>query len=359
MPSTRFDCKEIIKVFKKAAGLFGSLLLCATFLAPPAFNQTLRSRKPLVSDFSSEPALAAIDVRINSGRLPEARERLSQEILLRGKTAQTVFLDAKLLLKERRFQQSIQRLQELLDNNLGTESEGKGSQLKSIAQLSRRTDPEINKLFGLNYVLLARLDLAEPYLTAAVQLAPEDYLAHFHLGLLYYTTSRFFASEQEFREVVKLRPGFSNGFDMLGLALEEVGNLEEAESSYRKAIELVERQKRLEDSPYLNLGKFLITRNRFAESVSPLERAIQLSSKSAEAPYFLGKALNKMGKGAEAVEALKKSVQNDTQYAEPHYLLSQIYRDKGNDSEAQKELQTFQELQTSLPRRKPLPVDTR
>ena len=205
--------------------------------------------------------------------------------------------------------------------------------------------------------MLDRLDLAEPYLTAAVQIAPEDYLAHFHLGLLYYTTSRFLASEQEFREVVKLRPGFANGFDMLGLALEEVGNVEEAELSYRKAIKLAEQQKLLEFSPYLNLGKFLITRNRFAESVSPLERAIQLSSKSAEAPYFLGKALNKMGKGAEAVAALKKSVQNDTQYAEPHYLLSQIYRDQGNDSAAQEEFQTFEELQT-LARRKHLPGDT-
>ncbi len=43
--------------------------------------------------------------------------------------------------------------------------------------------------------------------------------------------------------MVKLRPGFANGFDMLGLALEEVGNVEEAEVSYRKAIELTERQK--------------------------------------------------------------------------------------------------------------------
>ena len=29
-------------------------------------------------------------------------------------------------------------------------------------------------------------------------------------------------TQQEFRKVVKLRPGFANGFDMLGLALEEI-----------------------------------------------------------------------------------------------------------------------------------------
>ena len=243
MQSARFRCKKIIKVFTKPAGLFGSCLLCATFLALPSVSQTLQSPESVVSDFSSEPALATIDERINSARLSEARQRLSQEILLRGETARTVFLDAKLLLKERRFEQSIQRLQELLEMDQGTERERTGSLLKSRAPLSRKADPEINKLFGLNYVLLDRLDFAEPYLTAAVQLAPQDHLAHFHLGLLYYSTSRFLVSEQEFRKVVKLRPGFANGFDMLGLALEEVGNVEEAEVSYRKAIELMDRQK--------------------------------------------------------------------------------------------------------------------
>src|SRR4029077_4950825 len=49
------------------------------------------------------------------------------------------------------------------------------------------TDPEFYKLAAVSAIRIDRLDIAEPALKTAAQLAPGDYLVHFHLGALYYT----------------------------------------------------------------------------------------------------------------------------------------------------------------------------
>jgi protein O-GlcNAc transferase len=121
-------------------------------------------------------------------------------------------------------------------------------------------------LMGLNLVLIKRLDLAEPFLKDAAAMLPGNHLARFHLGMLYYTTSRFAAAETELREAVRLNPEFVKSHDTLGLTMDELGKDEETLSAYRRAIELNEQQKLKDPSPYLNLGKFLLAKNRYEGS---------------------------------------------------------------------------------------------
>lgn len=269
--------------------------------------------------------IAPLEKLIDAGRLPEAREELKRLISTQGETPATRYLEAKLLFRERKFTESLSRLEPLL-------------------QTAGQFRAEANKLAGLNYVLLDRLDLAEPWLKTAVELAPKDHLAHFHLGMLYYSTSRFSAAADKFGQTIKLQPAFANGYDGLGLASEELGNEEASIKAYRQAIELTEEQKLRDGSPYLNLGKFLLTKNRFDESARLLQRAAQLNPNSAEAFFLLGKALSKSGQESEAVKTLLRSIQLDPNFAEAHYLLSRIYLDQGRREEAQREMQIFQEL---------------
>ena len=269
----------------------------------------------------------AIETLIDAGRLAQACEELAKLLAAQEETLVTRYLAAKLLFRERRFAASLETLAPLMQQATGP--------IKA----------EAHKLTGLNYAQLNRLDLAEPFLQAASELAPDDHLAHFHLGMLYYTTSRFAAAEDEFRRVVTLKPAFVKGHDALGLALEELGRDEDAIRAYRRAIELTEQQQLREGSPYVNLGKFLLTKSRWAESLPPLQKAVQLTPGSAEAWFLLGKSLLKSGREGDAVQTLTKAVQLAADYAEAHYLLSRIYLQQGRTAEAQKELQIFQALQ--------------
>lgn len=170
--------------------------------------------------------------------------------------------------------------------------------------------------------------MAEASLKNALDLSPSDYMAHFHLGLVYYTTSRFSRAKTELETVVRLQPTFMNGHDILGLVLEELGDDNATIQTYHRAIELSERQKLNDGLPYLHLGKFLLLKGRYQESLPLLRKAVLLNPKSAEASFFLGKALSNLGNESEAAEVLVHSIQNDPNYSDAHYLLGRLYRSK-------------------------------
>jgi tetratricopeptide (TPR) repeat protein len=299
---------------------FALFVLVWPLLTPPVFHSQDSNSSLEVLQLHGDRQ--TIQNLIDRGRLQEAEQKLKEEIAAGGETHKTLYLEALILFKEKRFMKSLEKLE------------------RSFS-LEKR-DPEVQKLAGLNWVVLDRLDNAEPFLKSAVQLAPNDYLAHYYLGRLYYTAQRFSEAESEFQKVLKLNPSFVKGHDNLGLTLEALGNEQPAIQSYLRAIELNEQQNLQNEWPYLNLAKFLLALNRYQESLTWAKKATQMNPKSAEAFYTLGKVLNKLGMDAEALEALEASRRNDSNYAETHYLLSRIYLKQGRQEEARKESQIFQ-----------------
>jgi tetratricopeptide (TPR) repeat protein len=301
----------------------GSCFLLVILFGAATLRSQSSSSVP-TAELSADRSWHAIETLIESGKFPEARESLKERVARSGETYKSFYLEALILFKENEFLESLKRLERSVN-------------------LEKR-DPAVLMLAGLNCVVLERYDAARNFLEASAELAPNNAMAHYYLGRLYYTIQRFPQAVTEFEQVLKLNPSFVKGHDNLGLALEAVGNEEEAIQAYRKAIELNEQQKLRNEWPYLNLGKFLTTKNRYQESLQLLERAVQLNPKSAEACYVLGKVLNKLGRDAEALETLKRSTSNDPGFDEPHYLLSRIYRRLGDEAQAQREIQIFQQL---------------
>ncbi len=273
---------------------------------------------------ANESEIEAIETLINSGKLQEAREKLRKEAAARGESYQTLFLEAKILFREQRYRESLKVLERCLALD--------------------QQEPELYKLVASNAILISRLDIAEPALKSAIRLVPEDYLAHFHLGALYYTDSRFPQAEPELRKVVKLNPEFVPGHLFLGLTLEELGDEQTAIQCYRQGIEITERQKLKEELPYLYLGRLLYRQNHYPESLPYIEKAVQVNPQSCEGLCLLAKILTTTGRDTEALAALGRCVRADPRYSEPHYLLSRMYVKQGNDVEAQRELQMFLEL---------------
>jgi tetratricopeptide (TPR) repeat protein len=260
---------------------------------------------------------------LDAGKISDAEEEVKQEGAARGETPEVLFLEGMILFKQKRFTESMQRVE------------------RSLAM--RQSDPEIYKLLAFNAVLLNRLEIVETALRKALELAPDDAVAHFHQALLYYTTNRFGLAESEFQRVIQLDPKYMKAYDLLGLAQEELEDDAVVVRTYQQAIELTEQQKVKDESVYLHLAKFLWLRNRFEESLIAARRAAELNPKSAEVYYVLGRVLDKLGLDAEAKKTLEKSIGIDPDHSESHYLLSRIYARQGDQEQAAKSMKRFEE----------------
>jgi tetratricopeptide (TPR) repeat protein len=260
---------------------------------------------------------------LEAGKISEADDKVRQEVTAHGETPETLFLEGLVLFKQKRYTESMQRVE------------------RSLAQ--RQDDPEVYKLLAFNAVLLNRLDVVETALKSALELAPDDPAAHFHRGLLYFTTNRFALAKTEFERVTQLNPKYMKAYDMLALAEEELDEDDAIVRTYQQAIELAEQQNLKDESPYLHLAKFLWLRNRFEESLPAARKAAAVNPKSSEACYVLGRLLDKLGRDAEAKQVLDQSIRIDPDYSESYYLLSRIYFRQGRQEEAAKALERFEE----------------
>jgi tetratricopeptide (TPR) repeat protein len=214
---------------------------------------------------------------------------------------------------------------------------------------SAPTDPELFKLAALSAIRIDRLDIAEPALKTAAQLAPRDYLIHFHLGALYYTKSLFLSAKPELEKAVELNGRYMTALLFLGLTLEEVDDEKTVVETYRKAIEVAASGQAAKEMPYIYLGRFYYRRNRFEDSLPLLEKAAEINPRSGEALLHLGKTLHALHRDTEAAAALERSAATDGQDPEPHYLLFRIFESQGKRQAAQDELKRFQELSKPNP----------
>jgi len=263
----------------------------------------------------------AIQKLIDSGRLQEAQQQLKEQMAVQGETPESLFLEGLILFKQKRYDESLQKVE------------------RSLALGFR--DLEVYKLLAFNGVVLNRLEVVEPALNKALELAPSDFTVHFHLGLLYFTTNRFALAENQFQKVVELNPSYMKAYDLLGQAEEEVDKEDAAQKSYRKAIELTDQQGLRDESAFLHLAKLLWNENQYRESLAPAQKAVELNPKSAEAHCVLGRVLEKLGDETAAEMVLARSTQIDANYPEAYYLLSRLYMKQGRQKEAAKALEAF------------------
>lgn len=277
----------------------------------------------------TQPWTPPIEALIATGELHQARQRLAQETAARGETPAGLYLEARILFEEHSYREALETVQRSL----------------TMAPAA----PELYKLAAMSAIRLDRLDIAEPALKTAVQLAPDDYLAHFHLGALYYTKSLFLAARPELDKATQLNPGYMPALLFLGLTLEEVDDEKSTVATYRKAIEVAEAQRSGREMPYIYLGRFYYRRDRFDDGLPLLEKAVEINPGSMEAWLELGKTLHGLKRDSEAVTALERSSAAGPPDPEPHYLLYRIFESQGQEQAAQRELQRFQELNQRKP----------
>ena len=100
--------------------------------------------------------------------------------------------------------------------------------------------PEAYTAMGLSYFIWSKYEEAAQSVRKAIELNPDDFIAHWTLGRILLSTGKPEAAEGLCRRVIDLKPGFYVAYADLRMAFTAMGRLDEAEELSRKlALELV------------------------------------------------------------------------------------------------------------------------
>jgi predicted O-linked N-acetylglucosamine transferase (SPINDLY family) len=112
-------------------------------------------------------------------------------------------------------------------------------------------------------------------------------------------------AEESYRRALDLKPDYAEAWNNLGIVLMELGRSEEAEASYRRVL-LLHPGHALAHS---NLGNALQAQGRFEEAVSSYRRALELDSGYAGAYGSLGNVLRHLGHIDAALDCIRRAME--------------------------------------------------
>jgi len=183
-----------------------------------------------------------------------------------------------------------------------------------------------------------------------VRLKPDDSVAHRYLGLALRNLGKLDESVREFREAIRLEPDDPGTQFMLGYALHLQKKLDESAAAYREAIRL--KADYAEARNYL--GRVLTDQRQLDQAVAECRESIRLKPAVAEFHVFLGQALAELHKQDEAIAEHRLAQRLDPDYPEAHCGLGYILYNLGDYAGAAAELRAGDEVRSRLG----LPVDS-
>jgi tetratricopeptide (TPR) repeat protein len=205
--------------------------------------------------------------------------------------------------------------------------------------------------FGRLTTASGQPEAAAVHLRNALKKLPRAPMVHNDLGIALQNIGRMNEAIAEYQKTLEIDPGFAMAHYNLGCVLSSLGRQNEAIAEYRKALEIdpgyamshnnmgnafsqcgqkdeaiAEFRKALELDPklviaHINLGNTLHQCGRKDEGIAQIQRALEIEPKHAVANYNLGIILEKGGRTIEAIPYYQKAVDIDPQFALGHSSL--------------------------------------
>ncbi|MBB5033878.1 tetratricopeptide repeat protein [Prosthecobacter vanneervenii] len=159
---------------------------------------------------------------------------------------------------------------------------------------------------------------------------PQCWLAHNNYGILLVEDGRLDAGISHYREALKHRPDYAEGFNNLATALMKKGATDEALQLYRKAVSLNPGS----SACNFDLGNTLLQKGEIDEAMQYLTRALELRPSRAETLNSLATALTRKGEIDEAIKLCRKALELRPDYPEAHNNLGFLLLRKNEIDEA-------------------------
>jgi tetratricopeptide (TPR) repeat protein len=219
------------------------------------------------------------------------------------------------------------------------------SSLDTYTNAARYRQPTANELrsVALDYVLLNDYEDAIHWLERAVQTEPKNIDVLYSLGRCYYSKDRYRDAGKMYERVLAIEPTHLKAEENLGLVLDATNHPEEAEEALRKAAQWASAENK-DEWPFLDLGGFLLDRDRAPEAVDPLRASIQIQPNCAVCHAKLGRALLATHDIPGSIAELEEAERLDPKDPKTHFELGRALRQAGQTERAQEEFAASQKL---------------
>ncbi|WP_269611283.1 tetratricopeptide repeat protein [Prochlorococcus marinus] len=210
---------------------------------------------------------------------------------------------------------------------------GKQSKSKKKEISNKNSNPSKEKIINQALKCHSEGNISEAikYYQNFINQGFKDHRVFTNYGLILKNLGKLQEAEISCRKAIELNPDYPKAHSNLGNILRDLGKLKEAELSQRKAIEL---------NPNLavahsNLGSILNDLGKLKEAELSQRKAIELNPDLAVAHYNLGNILRDLGKLKEAELSQRKVIELNPNLAVAHSNLGIILRDLGKLKEAE------------------------
>ena len=217
--------------------------------------------------------------------------------------------------------------------------------LDAYTQAARSRIPTANELcsVALDYVLLNDYEDAIRWLERAVKMEPNNVDVLYSLGRCYYSKDRYVDAGKMYERVLAVEPTHLKAEENLGLVFDATNRPEEAEEALRKAATWAAGDNK-DEWPFLDLGSYLLDRDRAAEAIDPLRTAVRLRLTCAACHEKLGRALLATNDLPGSIGELEEATRLDPKDPKAHFELGRALRQAGQTERAKQEFDASQKL---------------
>jgi len=173
--------------------------------------------------------------------------------------------------------------------------------------------PEAYTAMGLSYFLWGKLEEASASSRKAIELDPEDFVAHWTLGRIHFTNGEFEHAYRLFRRVIDLKPTFVTAHMDLAMTCDGLGRPDEARAARDRVLELLPNYllQNPDDSRARMLHAVaLAEKGRKDEALGEGGKALEISPDDPLILYNCACLYARLGELQRAIAALRQGIAN-------------------------------------------------
>jgi TolB-like protein/Flp pilus assembly protein TadD len=171
--------------------------------------------------------------------------------------------------------------------------------------------PEAYTAMGLSYFIWGKLAEASASSAKAIELDPEDFIAHWTLGRIHFTNGEFEQAHGLFRRVIELKPLFFSAYSDLAMCCEELGRPDEARVTRDQILKLLPGyllQNPDDSRARMFYAVSLAEIGRKDEALDEGRKALEINPDDARMLYNCGCLYSRLGEVQRAVDMLQQAV---------------------------------------------------